>query len=175
MGVCKHVLAGVCDGGGRQVHSHCLSWDTGDTLTGVVGEPPRRPRPLTGSPQPCWGRGQGAGPVLRTERLSQGTWPCPQEEGQASRSRDGPQRSGDSLFPWRPPCPAPAHRLGWLQLEDLCQWRPGKVPAHSPRVKTAVGRLPLPAPQSWELKDTKGAGSTREVTSPDGPSRRPAQ
>ena len=42
--------------------------------------------------------GQGAGPALRTRRLSQGTRPCPQEKGQAPRSLEGPQRGSDSLF-----------------------------------------------------------------------------
>lgn len=78
-----------------------------------------------------------------------------------SQSLEGPQR-GSIVCSWCPPRLAPAHRLGWLQLEELCQRSPGKVPAHSPRVKTAVRKLPLSAPQSWELKDTKGQGASRK-------------
>lgn len=52
-----------------------LSLDTGGTLTGVGGALEETKAP------DCSPAGAGAGPALRTKRLSQGTRPCPQEKG----------------------------------------------------------------------------------------------
>lgn len=148
-GVRKHVQARCVMGAAGGRNSRCLSLDTGGTLTGPGAL--RRPRHLTAALL-----GQGAGPRAEDQASVSGhLGPAPRRSGRASRSLEGPQPGSGSLSLVSAP-PGSRAQAGLAAAGGALPAEPrGSPKAHSASVKTAVGRLPLPAPSPGSSKTPK--------------------